>query len=167
MPRSLVTAVLAALLILGMEVAALCAPPQTMNVQVKQSQIRSAPSFLGKVLMDVAYGDRVEALEERSGWVRISVPGKNVSGWIHGSAVTSKRILLKVGGKDMPTGASTGEMSLASKGFNSDVEAEFRKSHRSLDYKTIDQMEAVTFDPQQLIAFLREGDVVPGKEVAR
>jgi hypothetical protein len=28
-------------------------------------------------------------------------------------------------------------------------------------------MEAVTFDPQQLIAFLREGDVVPGKEVAR
>ena len=167
MRRSLLATLAFLLLPLLSGAPALCAPPQTVIVQVRQSQVRSSPSFLGKVLLEPVYGDRLEPVGEQGGWYRVIVPGRDVAGWIHGSAVTQKQIPLKAGGKDAPTGASAGELALASKGFNSDVEAEFRNAHRELDFRTIDRMEAVSFSPRQLSDFLQEGGVAPGKEAAR
>jgi len=91
----------------------------------------SDPSFLGKVTSTLAYGDRVETLEEKDGWIRIVPPGGKAPGWIHSSALTEKRVVLKAGKKEADVAASTGELALAGKGFNAEVERHSRRKTKT------------------------------------
>src|SRR4030065_2134148 len=68
---------------------------KTMSVQVKETQLRATPSHLGKIVTRAPYGARVTIVEERGDWKRVSYG--NSRGWLHTSAVTSKRIVLKAG----------------------------------------------------------------------
>lgn len=144
--------------------AALCAPAaggNAMSVQVKQGQVRQTPSFLGKIVATLSYGDRVETLGESKGWVKVAVPGKGATGWIHRSALSEKRIALKGGSRSEQAAASRGELALAGKGFNSDIEAEFKKKNRNLDFASIDRMQAIKVPPEKIAAFVREGGLAP------
>jgi len=147
--------------------AASGATGKTMSVQVRKGDLRAAPQFLAKIVATVSYGDRVEVLENSGSWMRVSPLGKNVSGWIHSSALSEKRIVLKSGGANAQVSASSGELALAGKGFNADIEAEFKAKHRNLDYTWIDRMEATEPPPDRVAAFLREGGLVPEKGAAR
>jgi len=148
---------LAALLFLA-AAASLCAKP--MSVTVKETQARATPSFLGKVAATLVYGDRVEVLEERGGWVRVTLPGGKGSGWVHGSALTEKRIVLKAGASNVEQTASGAEVALAGKGFNKEVEAQYRQN-TDLDYTWVDRMELFLVSTQQISAFLRQGELAP------
>ncbi len=128
-----------------------------MSVQVKQGQVRATPSFLGKIVATVSYGDRVEALESKGGWIRIAPPGKKNPGWIHSSALTEKRIVLKAGKRETEAAASSGELALAGKGFNADVEAAFKVRNRNIDFTWIDRMQEMKVPPETMRAFLEEG----------
>ena len=134
-----------------------------MSVQVKQGQVRATPSFLGKILATLSYGDRVEVLEDKDGWIRIVPPGKRPPGWMHSSALSEKRIVLKAGKKEAEIAASSGELALAGKGFNADVEAEFKRKHKEIDFTWIDRMQTIKVPQEKISAFLREGDLDPVK----
>jgi len=134
----------------------------TMSVQVKNGQIRATPSFLGKVVAPLSYGDRVQVLETRSDWMNVTGPGGQ-SGWVHSSALTKKRIVMSSGSQDVQTGASGDELALASKGFNSDVEAQFKKDNKSVDFTWVDKMEKYKVSPDEVMAFLKEGGVKPAE----
>ena len=134
-----------------------------MSVQVKQGQVRATPSFLGKILATLSYGDRVEVLEDKGGWIRIVPPGKGSPGWMHSSALSEKRIVLKAGKKEAEVAASSGELALAGKGFNADVEAEFKRKHKEIDFTWIDRMQTIKVPQEKISAFLREGDLDPVK----
>jgi uncharacterized protein YgiM (DUF1202 family) len=125
-----------------------------MSVQVKETQIRATPTFLGKILSTLAYGDRVKVLEEQRGWAKVEIPGGN--GWVNMSALTKKRIVLQAGAKDVESGASSSEVALAGKGFNEQVEAQYKKE-KNLDYTWVDRMETFVFPPDELVSFLLEG----------
>jgi uncharacterized protein YgiM (DUF1202 family) len=128
-----------------------------MSVQVKETQIRATPSFVGKILGMLAYGDRVTVLAEQSGWARISLPAGKGEGWVSLSALTKKQIVLKSGSQSVASGASSGEVALAGKGFNKEVEAEYR-DEKQLDYDRIDRMEEeFRVSPEQVLAFLQQG----------
>ena len=94
-----------------------------MSVQVKEAPLRSAPSFLGKIVAKVLYAKQVEVLEEQGVWNRVSVPDSRTEGWIHTSALTKKKIILTAGANDVQKVASSDEVALAGKGFNADVVA--------------------------------------------
>jgi len=134
-----------------------------MSVQVKQGQVRATPSFLGKILATLSYGDRVEVLEDKDGWIQIVPPGKRPPGWMHSSALSEKRIVLKAGKKEAEIAASSGELALAGKGFNADVEAEFKRKHKEIDFTWIDRMQTIKVPQEKISAFLREGDLDPVK----
>lgn len=136
---------------------------KAMSVQVKQGQVRASPSFLGKVVVTLDYGDRVETLEEKDGWIRVVPPAKKAPGWMHSSALSEKRIVLKAGKKEAELAASSGELALAGKGFNADVEAEFKARNKGINFAWIDRMQDMTVPPDEVQAFLREGDLTPGK----
>lgn len=144
-----------AIAVLAVSAAAVFA--KTMSVQVREGVLRSRPSFLGSPVAALAYGDRVDALEERAGWMRVR--SGSTEGWIHESALTKKKIVLRAGGA-VETGASGDELALAGKGFNSDVEAQF-KSEQNLDYSWIDRMERIEFTREEMIRFLETGGVQP------
>jgi SH3-like domain-containing protein len=157
------SAILVSCLVLLMASAAAGAGRKAMSVQVKQGQVRATPSFLGKILATLSYGDRVEVLENKDSWIKIVPAGKGPSGWMHSSALTEKRIVLKAGGKETEVAASGGELALAGKGFNADVEAEFRKQHKDIDFSWIDRMQAIKVPPEKISVFLREGGLAPAQ----
>ena len=131
---------------------------ETMSVQVKMGQLRAAPSFIGEIVCAVAYGDRLEVLQIQGEWIKVQAAG--TSGWIHRSALSTKRISMTAGTQAAKTGASSDEISLAGKGFNSDVEQEF-KSEKNIDYTWVDWMEEIKISPTEAQAFLMTGDVTP------
>ena len=143
------------------------APPKMMSVTVEQTQARAAPSFLGKIVADLSYGDRIEVLEEKNGWARIVMGGQAASdapaAWVHMSALTTKRIVLKAGDVDVSQTASSAEVALAGKGFNEQVEAEYRLQ-MGLDYAWVDRMEGITVSWGDIRAFLAGGGLAPLEE---
>jgi uncharacterized protein YgiM (DUF1202 family) len=131
-----------------------------LSVQVKQAQVRSSPSFLGNVTGTVAYGEKVELIEDKGAWKMVSI--RKIKGWMHESALTTKTIALQAGKADVKTGATSSELALAGKGFNPKVEAEFKSKNKHLDYAAIDRMEKTyTLKPGQVQAFLKQGQVQP------
>lgn len=148
-------------LLAGMAVGLLCAGPvlaKEMSVQVRNGQLRADPSFLGKLVTSVDYGARVNVAEERGDWRRVALPD-GTSGWIHQSALTPKKIVMQAGSADVSTAASGQELALAGKGFNSDVEADFKRKNAEIDFTWIDRMEKIKFTAEQMSAFLRDGGV--------
>jgi hypothetical protein len=128
-----------------------------MSVEVQEAQLRAKPNFMGKIVMILAYGDRVAVLEEQAGWMRVSLErDSNVTGWIHASALTKKKIELKAGTEVAQV--SDSEVVIAGKGFTSQVEQEFKLANQNLDYTWIDKMEKEFVVSQNAIQkFLKAG----------
>jgi uncharacterized protein YgiM (DUF1202 family) len=146
----------AALFLLLTAAAAWAAGPVQMSVQVKETSIRATPSFLAKVLAKLAYGDRVTVLSTNNGWARVTLPKGTGEGWVNLSALTEKQIVLKSGAENVSQTASSGEVALAGKGFNKEVESEY-KQEKNLDYTWVDKMGKYSVTPDQIAAFLAQG----------
>jgi uncharacterized protein YgiM (DUF1202 family) len=154
-PRIVVAILLAVFFASG-----LAADQTQMSVKVKQTQVRATPSFLGKILGNLNYGDKVTVLDQPvdapKGWLKVLGPDKRLTGWVNISALQQKEILLQTGTTQARQAASSGDVALAGKGFNSDVEAEYKKE-QNLDYTWVDKMEGFTVPPQAMSAFITQG----------
>lgn len=128
---------------------------KVMHVQVKQAELRPTPSFLSAPSAILNYGDSVEVLGEGRGWFNVSSP--RGSGWLHNSALSTKKIALAGSDAQMNKGASTEELALAGKGFSKEVEAEFHKSNSKADFTAVDQMEKISISPKQKRDFIASG----------
>jgi len=137
------------------------APPKTMSVQVKEGQLRSTPSFLAEIIAKPSYGDRVEIIQDKGIWKKVAIRG--VQGWMHTSALTTKNIVLKAGAANVQTSATGGEIALAGKGFSEEVEKQYKSLNRNLDYAWVDRMEKIKVSPEQIQAFLKQGNVMPAE----
>lgn len=146
---------IAGIVLLAAATAALAAMG-TMSVQVRETQVREKPSFLGKIVTTLSYGDRVEIIEEKGAWQR------SEQGWLHKSALSSKTIVLKAGAADVQHSASGDEVALAGKGFNKEVEDEYRQRN-SLDYSWVDRMETYIVSQDQMMVFMQEGGIIPAE----
>lgn len=142
------------------------APQKTMSVQIKEGQVRSTPSFLGTIVARLSYGDRVEVIQDQGNWKKVAVRG-GAQGWIHTSALSTKSIVLKAGAGNVQTSATSGEIALAGKGFSEEVEKQYKKLNRNLDYAWVDRMERFQVSPEQMQAFLKQGSVAPAEGGAR
>ena len=130
--------------------AGLNAVAQTMkSVQVKETPVRKTPTFLGKIMAKLAYGDRVKVLKEQKSWAQVEIPGGGGAGWVNLSALTNKKVVLSAGA-DAEKSASSSEVALAGKGFNEEVEAKY-KEDKDLDYTWVDKMEQFVFAPEELV----------------
>lgn len=133
-----------------------------MSVQVKSGQLRAAPSFLGKLVGNVNYGERLQVVERQGDWSKVTTPAGQ-DGWIHTSALTKKKISMKAGTQDAQAAASGDELALAGKGFNSEVEADFKAKNRNVDFTWVDKMEKLKVSPEAVQQFLKEGGVQPNE----
>lgn len=153
-----ITSILSGLCILLFCLQGLAA--EQMSIQIKQAQLRSTPSFLGKIEVSLVYGDRVDVLEERTDWTLVGVPESMLQGWVHNSALTTKKLALQAG--SATTGASNDELVLAGKGFNAQVEERYKQENQELDYARIDQMEReFVVSPEAIQQFLKQGGLMP------
>ena len=129
-----------------------------MSVQVRDGQLRNRASFLGAVTGTVAYGDRVTVNQTQAGWCEVSIAGK--TGWIHESALTPKRVVLASGAGDARAqSVGSEEVALAGKGFSKEVEAEYKKQNQNVDYTWVDWMGKQKVPNEQLVQFLKQGEL--------
>ena len=133
---------------------ALAATVKTMSIQIRKAELRDNPTPFGRIVSSLSYGDKVTIEEQTGPWMKVSAAG--VSGWVHSTALTTKTISMKAG-ESAQTGASSGEMALAGKGFNAEVEAQFKSNHKDINFKLVDQMEKIVIPSSKIKAFAEEG----------
>jgi hypothetical protein len=65
-------------------------------VTVKETQVRAEPSYLGKVLAVLYYGNEVNSAEqlETTGtwWIKVRLPEYDIEGWVNQSALIDKNL---------------------------------------------------------------------------
>jgi uncharacterized protein YgiM (DUF1202 family) len=137
-------------------------PLPERSVIVKETQVRDKPSYSGKILGKLVYTDRVQVLEMPAGssWVKVRLTAKKLEGWVHISALAKDaKPVVKAGSTDVAAGASGSEVALAGKGFNPEVEAEYKKDP-TLNYAAVDEMEKYAVLPTALSAFMAQGGIL-------
>ena len=147
--------------VLALALAAAAVQAAQMSVQVKEGVLREKASFLGKPVGNVAYGDRVDVLASQGDWRQVR-SASGATGWIHSSALDSKRVTLAAAsGNDVQLAASSDEVALAGKGFSQEIETEYKKQNRSLDYAWVDRMITFKVSDAEALRFLQEGGLEP------
>ncbi len=134
---------------------------QSMSVQVRKSQMRSSPSYLGKIVASLAYGDRVDVMEQKGAWAQVQKQGGKKKGWMNQSALSPKKIVLNASDADIAQAASSDEVALAGKGFNKEVEKNFRAMNPNVNFKDVDKMEKKVISQKKIRIFLKKGKLSP------
>jgi len=110
----------------------------------------------------MVYGTQVKVGSRQGPWVQVTGP-QGQTGWLHESALSEDELAMVSGDAVAATGASSEEIALAGKGFNDQVEQEYRKQNQDLDFQTVDRMEKIVITPEQAAAFLAAGQVKPAE----
>jgi uncharacterized protein YraI len=131
---------------------------ETVVVKVKTTAVRSDPKFTASVVAKIKTGDTLEQLGVQSGWIKVKTKA-GVVGWVHSTAVQTKKVNLTAMDKTMQTQASAGEVALAAKGFNKQVEDKYRATNPGLDFAAVDAMEKLRPTAAEVEAFLKLGQL--------
>jgi hypothetical protein len=78
-----------------------------------------------------------------------------LEGWVHGSAVEEPSFSLTAR-RTAGTGTTADEVALAGKGFNEQVEQQYRQT-TDLDYTWVDRMAAMKVSEAEMEQFLKQG----------
>ena len=132
-----------------------------MSIQVKKGAVRSRPSYLGKIVTHLKYGDQVAVQNVKGSWYFIGIPKGETDGWMHSSALSVTKIVLNPGASDVKQAASSDEITLAGKGFNKQVENDFKSKNPQVDFMWINKMEKMTVSQNQIQVFIKEGQLSP------
>ena len=124
-----------------------------MYVSVDKTELKNSPSFFGKTLEAIFYGDEVIVLEEKGKWKKVQLSSDSwIEGWINESSLTKKKIVVS----DSRLSVSTEELALAGKGFNADIEAQYKKEG-NLNYQDVDVVEKNMISFENVLDFMIDG----------
>ena len=148
--RSIILTVVAVLFL----ATAAWAVGKNLTVQVREVQMRTEASFASGLGATLHYGQVVDVLDSKGPWQRVS--SGSDSGWVHQNALTDQRLGLSAGGEDVAAGVGDREVTMAGKGFNSQTEQAYRASHPG-GYAKVEEMLLITYPPDVLYSFLKDG----------
>jgi uncharacterized protein YgiM (DUF1202 family) len=145
-------ALVAALLVAGAAVAA----TETVTVIVKKTSIRRDRQFYAATVAEADLGEVFTVLGREKGWVKVGTGSGE--GWLHESAVTAKKVAASSQG---PAGGKVADedVALAGKGFNPQVESEYRKRNPQADFAAVDRMERLGAPEKAMASFLSDGNL--------
>jgi len=129
----------------------------TMSIQVRQTQLRATPDYFGKIISRAAYGDQVAVEGAKGSWKKVRLLKTGRTGWLNSSALSAKEIKLVAGAKGTKGTASASELQLAGKGFNPEVEKEFKNRNRQISFLWVDKMEQMVISDAEKQKFARDG----------
>ncbi|MFI5346761.1 MAG: hypothetical protein ACHQ51_10340 [Elusimicrobiota bacterium] len=136
--------------------AASAAVAATITVLVQQTAVRKRPQFFSPSAATAKLGDSFEASGPDGGWY------KTDAGYIHESAVSAKKVHLSGGSTVAGGGSATAEeVTLAGKGFNSQVEKSYGAQNSAANYAAVNAMERRSVPESAILEFLRKGGLLP------
>ena len=128
-------------------------------VTKKTTKLRTQKRLFAPAVCDLTEGDRVTLNGSEGAWRNVTFGTKN--GWIHESDVTAKTDV-RLSGQGVRENYTASEQAAARKGFNPDVEREYRNQHPNLGpaFQKVDEIQARQVDEQEIERFLLEGRLV-------
>jgi hypothetical protein len=136
-------------------------PPQRVEVA---TSVKSSPSPFSGVLAALKAGDKVKVIAAEGAWSQIANEQGEAIGWVHSSALQRRTLSLNPNAEAAPVEATSDELALAGRGFNSEVESEFKQNNNELPYDQIDAMEAREVSLDEAVKFLQEGGLINAPE---
>jgi uncharacterized protein YgiM (DUF1202 family) len=149
------------LLIIGLVTAgfasAQVATGGTLYVAVKTLSLKSSTGFFASNKGTLNYGDRVTVLQVNGKYVEVRSAGNSsLTGWTPSANLSAKQIIS--GNTNV---ASASEIALAGKGFNQEVEDNYKKTG-TMNYADVDRVERITVQETTLRRFLEDGRLAMG-----
>ena len=129
----------------------------TITVLVQQTVVRKRPQFYASAAATAKLGDKFSGDGPTAGWYKVD------GGYIHQSAVTAAKVN-KSDGASVGGGATADEVTLAGKGFNSQVEKSYSAQNSAANFAAVDAMERRTVPDAAEIEFLRHGGLIPKED---
>ena len=129
---------------------------EVLSIVVRESKLRASGSHWAAPRADLRYGDVVTVVNPGKSWIEVSVPS-GAQGFVHASAVTSRRVILKAGMNPLDSNVEPTDVVLAGKGFNEDVEDLYKTQEAALDFAFIDRWEKQRPTDEALKNFMTEG----------
>lgn len=131
-----------------------------MSVQVRDAKVKAEPAPFSRVIGSATLADQVTIIGEKGTWSKVRL-SSGVTGWLPTSSLTRKKLKLQAADASTKTSASSGEMALATKGFNPQVEEAFKKNNKDISFEWVDKMEKDKFSLKEIKKFLKKGEVEP------
>ena len=152
--KRVLPAVLAAFLVAGVALAA----TETVTVIVKKTSIRRDRQFYAPTLVEGLLGESFKVTARGNGWVQVET--KSGEGWLHESAVTTRKVSAS---SQAPAGGKVDDRDVAnaSKGFNPQVESQYRKNNPSAHFAAVDRMEKLETTDTAVASFVGDGNIQP------
>lgn len=147
------------LLLFCLAAAPALAKQEWLSVAVQNGALRQQPMPFGKVVASLGYGERVDVLDEQGLWFKVRDQRQGRQGWMHRASLIARAVSLKPGER-LGAGASEDELALGGKGFNAQVEAEYKARQKNLDYASVDWMERIQVTPAAMREFLARGGLL-------
>lgn len=129
---------------------------QTLTVKVQSTYVRKEPKFYSSPLATLSAGDSVTQISSQAGWYKVRT-SQGIEGWIHSQAVVSGKFKVAAVDQTLKTSATADEVALAGKGFNKQVEEEYKSRHEGISFAEVDRMLKIKITPDMLRRFLMEG----------
>ncbi len=128
------------------------------TVKVMRQYIFPSPAFYAQPVAELELGQVLTILEVGNQWFRVSA-SSTLSGWVHATALTAA----SAGSGSVSSGSGSvtqDEVTLAGRGFNSDVEAEYAGDNPALDFDAVDRIEDFEISEAFMNSFLAQGGLV-------
>ena len=131
---------------------------KTKTVQVREIAVKSSPSYMSSSAGTLTYGTKVTIQSEEGNWYYVTTDSgqkgyipQNVVGRSAASVDASKSYAAK--------GVTHDETALAGKGFNPQVEGQYKRSSASLAaaYTQVDRVERMKVSDASLRSFITQG----------
>jgi hypothetical protein len=131
-----------------------------VRVVTKENAVREQCRFFAPVAAKVRYGEPLEVVSAEGDWLRVRF--EDTEGCIHKTAITEKKFKKKKikegsGDESASGGASSEEVALAGKGFNSTVEKKYRSDNPDMDFADVDHIEESSVNDEAMLEFIEEG----------
>ncbi len=135
-----------------------------LTVTRKTTKLRAAKRSFAPTVADLAEGDRLAFEAKEGAWY--NVKWKTLAGFVHETDV-SVRGDVRLSGEGVRESYSASEAAAARKGFNPQVEREYRQDNPSLEaaFKALDAIQSRATSEAAVKSFLLEGGL--GGEAVR
>ena len=131
----------------------------TAWISVKTATLKSGTGFFASNKGTLAYGDQVSVIQVTGSWAEIkSSANASITGWVNTSNLSAKKIVAT----GNTSSASASEVAHASKGFNQEVENEYKKGGGAVNFDAVDWTEKIIIKNEDLHSFITEGRLAGG-----
>ena len=128
-------------------------PGSLLSVRALRAPLMARPRFFGASIQVLKRGAKVTFVSRKGSWYQVAYRGRR--GWIHKNRLAKKVLMLRAGATR--GGGSGSDAALAGRGFNPQVETEYRRRNVNLDFGLVDSMQAMTVSSVDVAGFFQSG----------